>query len=183
MFARHQINPELGMRASRINAERSSTTAEATSRRSRQPGQPAMCSCSSSPTRPLLTACSTSASRSQSRLSTEELRQLAPGPEEKRLDALATHADDLRDFRMRRSLSVGQPEDLALLRLEPPECASEVHSTFVAHVHRVHVFGKRDIDAASFLPAAVPREVCGDAEQRVAAMRLAFVHRAGAVEA
>src|SRR5437762_7454613 len=118
MFARQNTRPALGRCAVPINVVRSPAMEWATSNSARQVSHAAMCARSSSPGAPFVAHSRTSNSRSHSRLAMQQLRKFPTCPEKKRLDALAAHAGDLGDLRMRGSLSVREPEDLALHRFQ-----------------------------------------------------------------
>src|SRR5205814_624987 len=140
-----------------IRVWRSSATAEATLMSSAQPSHSAICARRSSSMCAIAMARKTSVSKLQLRLSTEKLRQFSSRAEEKRLDALAADANDLRDLDVRRTLCVCQPDNLALQGLQSRERFHEIGACFRSMGREREIFRKRHIGSAPLSPSLTVR--------------------------
>src|SRR5258708_3366588 len=186
-WMRHQAAPDPGTEASRTSALRSSRMASARATSSAQSGHDATCACN--PASLVWRPASTSSSRSQRVSATfptslaQHFGELPARAMEERLHVVTLHARDAGNLPVRAALSVRQPEELALQRLETGQRAAQVRAVLAAvggpEVGRrsILLVRERNIGMASQMAAVVAGEIGGDAEERVAAVRLALVGR------
>ena len=111
--------------------------------------------------------------------------QPAPRAEQQQLDARGLQPERLGDFLVRRALRVGEPQQIALARLQPRHRARQVEAADGAaggvgrlRISVIDLLARRRRGGSAFEarpPAMVAHQVGGDAEQVVAAVRVALV--------
>src|SRR5262245_27280322 len=114
--------------------------------------------------------------------------EFASGSEEYELDARGLEPQGLRDFFMRRSLSIGKPQGVTMPRFELRHRARKLGPTSTLSIRigafagiRCMFFGQFNVFL--FLPVNVGDQVARDSKQVVFAMRFAFVNRVRSEEA
>src|SRR5688572_14638450 len=117
--------------------------------------------------------------------SPQQRGELPPRAKEQELDAAGFESQDLSDLVVRRALSIREPEHLALHRLQMFHRPREIGALLRARGGAIiggHFIVQGNQLGVAFAPRRVAREIRGDAEERVAPVRLAFVSRTGAIE-